>query len=399
MNRTRHQGGYIYARSGYWYLRYRADVRQSDGSIKQVHHAHRLASVCRRYSTRKSVRVLADEYLLEHNNGSYNVDSTMTLRAFVEERYFLHYAQQNWRPSVLNAELWRWRKNIAPFCGNVRLGDFRPQDGQVLINRLAAKGELSRSSLHRIRSLLSGIFAEAKRQGSLGNVPNPIQVVRIPRNGVHRPLREPEVTHAYTLSHIKQMLDRLPDPDRTIVAVFALTGLRAGEVTALDWTDWKDGYLSVWKSDWEGQVTETKTSDQRLVPVIQPLRDVLQAYRVLTGNPQAGRIFEHKGRRVSLRNRAREGRRLRRILAQHGIPWYGWHAFRRGLATNLKDLGVPTSTIQAILGHRNPRTTEAHYIKTRQAELETAMGKLEAVLCAAMCADKHLARETARLVQ
>jgi len=32
---------------------------------------------------------------------------------------------------------------------------------------------------------------------------------------------------------------------------------------------------------------------------------------------------------------------------------YGWHAFRRGLATNLHQLGVADKTIQAILRHSN----------------------------------------------
>lgn len=335
MNRTRHQGGYVYARNGYWSVRYRADARMNDGTVKRMQLTHRLAPVCKRYPTKKSVRVLADEYLLELNRGAYNVDSTVTLRTFVEECYFPRYAKQNWRPSVVKPDFWRWRKHIAPFCGDVRLRDFRPQDGQVLINRLAAQRALNRGSLQRIRSLLSGIFAEAKRQGSLGNVPNPMQAVRIPRNGAHRPLHEPRQTNAYTLSQIKQMLDYLRDPNRTIVALFAFTGLRAGEVTALDWQDWKDGYLQVWKSDWEGHVTETKTCGQRLVPVIQPLAEMLEASRIRAGYPQTGRILEYKGQRVSLRNRARPGRGLRRILARHGIPWYGWHAFRRGLATNL----------------------------------------------------------------
>lgn len=31
--------------------------------------------------------------------------------------------------------------------------------------------------------------------------------------------------------------------------------------------------------------------------------------------------------------------------------WHGWHAFRRGLATNLYGLGVADKTIQAILRH------------------------------------------------
>jgi hypothetical protein len=37
--------------------------------------------------------------------------------------------------------------------------------------------------------------------------------------------------------------------------------------------------------------------------------------------------------------------------------WHGWHAFCRGLATNLHDLGVDHKTIQAILRHSNVALT------------------------------------------
>jgi hypothetical protein len=33
------------------------------------------------------------------------------------------------------------------------------------------------------------------------------------------------------------------------------------------------------------------------------------------------------------------------------LAWRGWHAFRRGLATNVYLLGVRDKTIQAILRH------------------------------------------------
>jgi site-specific recombinase XerD len=38
--------------------------------------------------------------------------------------------------------------------------------------------------------------------------------------------------------------------------------------------------------------------------------------------------------------------------------WHGWHAFRRGLATNLHALGVDDKTIQAILRHSNVSLTQ-----------------------------------------
>jgi integrase len=41
-----------------------------------------------------------------------------------------------------------------------------------------------------------------------------------------------------------------------------------------------------------------------------------------------------------------------------------WHAYRRALATNLHELGVPDIVIQAILRHEDIRTTQRSYIKT-----------------------------------
>jgi hypothetical protein len=44
--------------------------------------------------------------------------------------------------------------------------------------------------------------------------------------------------------------------------------------------------------------------------------------------------------------------------------WRGWHAFRRGLATNLHDLGVDDHTIKAILRHSSVTVTQRSYIKS-----------------------------------
>ncbi len=41
----------------------------------------------------------------------------------------------------------------------------------------------------------------------------------------------------------------------------------------------------------------------------------------------------------------------------------GWHAFRRGLATTLHQLGIPDKEIQGILRHGNVAITQASYIK------------------------------------
>ena len=63
-------------------------------------------------------------------------------------------------------------------------------------------------------------------------------------------------------------------------------------------------------------------------------------------------------------------------LQQAGLHWHGWHAFRRGLASNLSELGVPDHVIQKILRHGDLGTTQRAYRKTRPKEVRKAMKKL-----------------------
>jgi len=59
------------------------------------------------------------------------------------------------------------------------------------------------------------------------------------------------------------------------------------------------------------------------------------------------------------------------------IPWHGWHAFRRELASNLHRLGVSDKVIQQILRHANVTTTINIYVKIVTQDAEDAMKKLE----------------------
>ena len=68
---------------------------------------------------------------------------------------------------------------------------------------------------------------------------------------------------------------------------------------------------------------------------------------------------------------------IRPALEKAGIEWHGWHAFRRGLATNLNRLGVQDKVNQAILRHSNVSVTQRAYIKTVDSDAVNAMQKLE----------------------
>ena len=75
-------------------------------------------------------------------------------------------------------------------------------------------------------------------------------------------------------------------------------------------------------------------------------------------------------------------RNIRPELNKAGIAWLGWHALRRGLATNLYRLGVPDQVMQRILRHSNVAVTQRCYIKTADSDATFAMKKLESLICA-----------------
>ena len=63
-----------------------------------------------------------------------------------------------------------------------------------------------------------------------------------------------------------------------------------------------------------------------------------------------------------------------------GLEWYGWHGFRRGIASNLYELGADEKVVQRILRHAKPHVTKERYIKAFDPAVLAAMKKLEASL-------------------
>lgn len=172
------------------------------------------------------------------------------------------------------------------------------------------------------------------------------------------------------------MLEILPEPAATVVAAAMFTGVRKGELRALRWENYGGANLWITQSAWRGEVEEPKTvASKDGIPVIAPLRERLEHFRELSGRPRQGFIFANaEGKLLNLDALATKV--IRPALKAAGLPWHGWHGFRRGLATNLNRLGVAPKVIQQILRHARVRTTYI-YIKGVSEDVVDAMGKLE----------------------
>ena len=262
-----------------------------------------------------------------------------------------------------------WGRYLKPRI-DAPLRNFRTVDGEQLLEQIARDDDLSVTTLAHVKSFLSGVFRYARRQGIL-NSENPIRDVVLPKA---RPGGE---TYAYSLEEIMQMLDVLPEPASTIVAVAGFAGVPEGELRGLLWENYDGKQLSITRSVWRGHVLNPRTkASMAPVPVIQQLREKLNNHRALTGNPRSGPIFPNSvGKPASLARIAHDV--IRPALEKVNLAWHGWHAFRRGLATNLHRLGVADKVIQAILRHSNVAVTQACYIKTAGADAIEAMRSLE----------------------
>jgi integrase len=353
-------------------LRYYDFVVASDGTTARKAKCKKLADYGRQYRSKESVRTLAEEFLRPFNEGTYVAASSMTVDVFVEG-YYLPYTKEQKRPSTHDGYRKLWVGYLKDRM-KMPLRDFRTVDCEALLRQIARRRDLSIRTMSHIKHFLSGIFRYAIRTGFL-NGANPVRDAVLPK------AKAPLETHAYSLTEVLKMIELLPEPARTIVAVAGFTGLRRGELRGLEVGDYTAGVLTVRRSIWKTSVGEPKGKRGRgSVPVIPWLEKILESY-IQNRRPKKHLFEGVQGGPINLERII--GSVIVPALADRSVRWRGWHAFRRGLATNLHQLGVADITIQAILRHSNVAVTRESYI-IRDAvdpQSQAAMQALETRLC------------------
>lgn len=368
---VRYQDGCLYADHAAWYVKYRVQVRQENGSIKFKQRAKMLGRL-EHYPRESDIMPLKVEFMHRLNAGKFTPESSMNLKEFVEDIY-LPYIDEL-RASTRKGYREIWNNHISDRVGQIRLREFRTVDASRMLKAIAEEHDLSKTTLQHIKSVLSGVFSHAKNEGAFDGV-NPVQDARIPRNA-----RETRETFAYSLTQIRSLLDVLPLLPKAVIATAAFAGLREGELRGLEWTDYTGNSLSVKRSVWKSVVNGPKTrASAQSVPVIRQLAEILETYRLSMGNPSKGVMFHSGGgEHMDLYNLSRQI--IRPAVKAIRLEWYGWHACRRGIASNLFELGANEKVVQRILRHAKPHVTKERYIKAFDPAVLAAMKTLETTL-------------------
>lgn len=178
---------------------------------------------------------------------------------------------------------------------------------------------------------------------------------------------------------------RSKKPDKLFGIVLCLyTGLRAGELLALEWTDLdlKTGIISVTKScrDGYGEGKEVKViggtktiSSVRDIPIPKPL---LPQLRELKKSSVSNYVIEGKnGKAVSMRSYFNS---LDKILKKLDIPHIGLHGLRHTFATRAIESGMDAKTLSEIMGHSNATITlnvYTHSLSKHKFDMMNRLGK------------------------
>lgn len=193
-------------------------------------------------------------------------------------------------------------------------------------------------------------------------------IVRVP------PFRWPKVQeHVPTIlspETQERVLAAIPEARRGIFLALALLGLRPSEAMRLDAADVVDGWISV---------RRTKNRQAKRVPVPEALAAWIASHvpadARLRGEPLFRMPYTGRGRRGEGRWCATSLRRdWRAACAAVGVRAKLYEGTKHSGATALLALGVPERTLQALLGHRDARSTR-RYARLGDVALVEALGR------------------------
>ena len=123
----------------------------------------------------------------------------MLLTTFVEEKYF-PYAEANLRGKTMSEYRSIWKRyGIAQRVAGLRVCDFRTKHGSEVLEGIAAEHDICKSTLQRVKFMLSAIFVLATNRG-LCDV-NPMRGVMLPK------ARGSRQTYAYDLDEVLAVLE------------------------------------------------------------------------------------------------------------------------------------------------------------------------------------------------
>ena len=295
----------------------------------------------------------------------------------------------------------RYKINIQPVIGPMRLSDVKPMHCKIILNRMDAT--YAGSTIRQTYIAMGTMFKSA--------VMNKM-ILQHPMDGVRytKPVRAVDDIKFLTVDEQKTFLEvAARSHNYRQYALLLETGLRTGELIGLTWDaiDWKKRTLTVNKTlefrhkqgYWRAGPPKTVTS-YRTIPLTNRAYQILKECYDERGSRKESdtlsQILEYIDRRTGEKNymimrdlvfiNYRTGEpaknssydtHLYKLCDEGKIKRFCMHALRHTYATRAIESGVMPKVLQKLLGHSSIKTTMDRYVHVTDESLNNAIKQFE----------------------
>ncbi len=273
-------------------------------------------------------------------------------------------------------------KRLKVKLGEYELNELTPLVLQRYITELIESGNMKTGkglAANSVNGIITVIQNSLKLAYALGTIKEyAADKIRRPKT------KEKEVT-CFTLSEQKKIERAALAGKKTKwlgIVVCLYTGLRIGELLALEWkdVDFQKGVLTVSKSRHEGKdengryahiVESPKTvSSGRCIPLP---KQILCELRMLKRKSRSAYVISNGERSIPVRSYQRS---FERLLKKLDIPHKGFHALRHTFATRALECGMDVKMLSELLGHKDPAVTLRRYVHSLMEQKKEMMNKV-----------------------
>lgn len=304
-------------------------------------------------------------------------------------KWLNHWLENYIQPSAKQRTYIRYleivNQHIAPALGDLDLSELTATALQCFITEQMNSGNLITGrglAPNSVNAIISVMQNSIKAAYELGYTSDYI-ADKIKRPKTHEKkvecfcLTEQKNIERYITSHNK--------PKMLGIIICLYTGLRIGELLALEWTDidFIKNELSVNKTCNDGKdkngvftrITDSpKTqSSNRTIPIPKQLMPLL---REAKRKSRSIYVISNGEKPISIRSYQRSFSALQKKL---NIAHKGFHSLRHTFATRALECGMDVKTLSEILGHKNPTVTlnrYAHSLMEHKRAMMNNLGKL-----------------------
>lgn len=246
------------------------------------------------------------------------------------------------------------KNHIIPYFTDKMVTQIKPIDIKNFQDSIVEKG-LKKESVQLARILLKEVFNLAILSETIST--NPVAMVSMPKIRYKKQKQKP-----FTLDEIDLILSAVTGEFKNFLGLSFFTGMRSGEILALEWDDidFNSDTITISKTIAQGLINSAKTkSSERDIEMLPQTRDFLKAQQLESGLSNSYVFLNIKNTHYS--SNAYFYSKYQIMLKKLNLEKRNLHNTRHTFASIMLNNNIDPLWVSATLGHENLQVTLSIY--------------------------------------